>query len=369
MRLSDFIRQNQEAITIQWVEFAKTASPASRHMTVVELKDHIKEILSFIAHDIESPQTEKQQVTKSYGEGPKEGLDNDSAAETHAVLRLEDGFYIDQMVSEYRALRASIIKLWRTEHNDVSHQDMEDIIRFNEAVDQTIAESVRRYTKRIDHSRNMFLGILGHDLRNPIGAASMCGQLMIAKGTLDSKMTILAAQVIDSTARANIIINDLLDFTRAGVGSGLTVSKELADMGIIAQRLVDEMVAISKGRKINLDMKGDMQGEWDVSRIEQVFSNLIGNALQYSFEGTPIAVIIDGTDKNDIKIMVHNQGIPIPTDKMTRIFDALTRATTGGEERIGSTNLGLGLYITKEIVIAHQGTIKVTSSQTEGTIF
>jgi len=369
MRLSDFIRQNQEAITIQWVEFAKTASPASRHMTVVELKDHIKEILSFIAHDIESPQTEKQQVTKSYGEGPKEGLDNDSAAETHAVLRLEDGFDIDQMVSEYRALRASIIKLWRTEHNDVSHQDMEDIIRFNEAVDQTIAESVRRYTKRIDHSRNMFLGILGHDLRNPIGAASMCGQLMIAKGTLDSKMTILAAQVIDSTARANIIINDLLDFTRAGVGSGLTVSKELADMGIIAQRLVDEMVAISKGRKINLDMKGDMQGEWDVSRIEQVFSNLIGNALQYSFEGTPIAVIIDGTDKNDIKIMVHNQGIPIPTDKMTRIFDALTRATTEGEERIGSTNLGLGLYITKEIVIAHQGTIKVTSSQTEGTIF
>lgn len=369
MRLSDFIRQNQEAITIQWVEFAKTASPASRHMTVIELKDHIKEILSFIAHDIESPQTEKQQVTKSYGEGPKEGLDNDSAAETHAVLRLEDGFDIDQMVSEYRALRASIIKLWRTEHNDVSHQDMEDILRFNEAVDQTIAESVRRYTKRIDHSRNMFLGILGHDLRNPIGAASMCGQLMIAKGTLDSKMTILAAQVIDSTARANIIINDLLDFTRAGVGSGLTVSKELADMGIIAQRLVDEMVAISKGRKINLDMKGDMQGEWDVSRIEQVFSNLIGNALQYSFEGTPIAVIIDGTDKNDIKIMVHNQGIPIPTDKMTRIFDALTRATTEGEERIGSTNLGLGLYITKEIVIAHQGTIKVTSSQTEGTIF
>jgi signal transduction histidine kinase len=218
---------------------------------------------------------------------------------------LEDGFDIDQMVSEYRALRASIIKLWRAEHNNVSHQDMEDIIRFNEAVDQTIAESVRRYIKRIDHSRNMFLGILGHDLRNPIGAASMCGQLMIAKGTLDPKMRILAAQVIDSTARANIIINDLLDFTRSGVGSGLTVSKELADMGIIAQRLVDEMVAISKGRKIDLDMKGDMQGEWDVARIEQVFSNLIGNALQYSFEGTPIALIIDGTEKNDIKIMVH----------------------------------------------------------------
>ena len=257
----------------------------------------------------------------------------------------------------------------RAENETVTHQDLEDIIRFNEAVDQTIAESVRRYTKRIDHSRNMFLGILGHDLSNPIGAASMCGQLMIAKGTLDPKMRILAAQIIDSTARANIIINDLLDFTRAGIGSGLSVVKVDADMGIIAQRLVAEMISLSHSREINIDIKGDMHGEWDVARIGQLFSNLIGNALQYSFDKTPINILVDGTDKNELKIIFQNEGIPIPADKMTRIFDALTRATSEGEERIGSTNLGLGLYITKEIVNSHQGKIAVTSSKESGTVF
>lgn len=369
MRLSDFIRHHQEAITIQWIEFAKTASPASRHMTVAELRDHIHEILTFIATDIETSQTETEQVIKSHGDSPQENAAGDSAAETHALLRLEDGFDIDQMVSEYRALRASIIKLWRSENETVTNQDMEDIIRFNEAVDQTIAESVKRYTKRIDHSRNMFLGILGHDLSNPIGAASMCGQLMIAKGTLDPKMRILAAQIIDSTARANIIISDLLDFTRAGIGSGLSVVKVAADMGIIAQRLVDEMISLSHQREISLDMMGDMEGEWDVARIGQVFSNLIGNALQYSFDGTPIHIIVDGTDKNEVKILFKNEGVPIPADKMARIFDALTRATSDGEERVGSTNLGLGLYITKEIVNSHHGKITVTSSKESGTIF
>lgn len=369
MRLSQFIRHNQEAITIQWIEFAKTASPASRHMTVAEMRDHINEILTFIANDIETPQTEKQQIIKSHGDKPEEHSDEDSAAETHAILRLEDGFDIDQMVSEYRALRASIIKLWRAENENVSTQDMEDIIRFNEAVDQTIAESVSRYTKRIDHSRNMFLGILGHDLTNPIGAASMCGQIMIAKGTLDPKMRILAAQIIDSTARANIIISDLLDFTRAGIGSGLNVVKVKDDMRQTAQRLVDEMLALSRNREINLNIKGITSGEWDVARIGQLFSNLIGNALQYSYEGTPINITVDGTDRDEIKLMFQNEGIPIPSDKMARIFDALTRATSEGEERIGATNLGLGLYITREIVTSHKGNISVTSSKEGGTTF
>ncbi len=370
MRLSDFIRQGQEEIANEWIEFAKTVTPASDDMTYSELRDHIKEILQFIANDIEKHQTATQQVIKSHGDGPKEGGNHDSAAEIHAVLRLSDGFDIDQMVSEYRALRASVVKLWGAQNETIASEDLKDLIRFNEALDQAIAESISRYTKRIDHSRNMFLSILGHDLKNPIGAASMCGQLMIAKGTLDPKMRILAAQVIDSTARANIIINDLLDFTRAGIGPGLLVVKSPADMGVIAQQLVDEMVAISKHRDINLETTGNMQGEWDSSRLGQLFSNLIGNALQYSFEGTPITITIDGGEtSNDIKIKVHNQGKPIPADKVGRIFDALTRATTEGEERIGSTNLGLGLYITKEIVVAHKGTIAVTSSEKEGTVF
>lgn len=368
MRLSDFIRTNQEPIIRDWIEFAKTVTPASDDMSHLELKDHIKEILKFIADDLESPQTPSEQIIKSQGDGPKEGGAQDSAAETHAILRFADGFDIDQMVSEYRALRASVIKLWTAGNSAFNSQDMKDLTRFNEALDQAIAESISRYTKKINHSRNIFLGILGHDLRNPIGAASMSAQLMLAKGTLDPKMRILSAQIIDSAARASIIINDLLDLTRAGLGGGLTAVTAPMDMGFLAQRLIDEMRMVHSGRDISLDMTGDMKGEWDEARLGQVFSNLIGNAVQYSYKGSSISVVVVGIS-DEIEISVHNEGNPIPADKMGRIFDALTRGTAEGAEQVGSTNLGLGLYITKKIVTSHKGAISVASSENEGTTF
>ena len=351
-----------------WTNFARTISPASNAMTLLELRDHIREILNFIADDLESAQTAAEQVAKSHGESPKEGGPNDTAAETHAALRLADGFDMDQMVSEYRALRASVIKLWTADTPSIETADLTDLIRFNEAMDQAIAESIRSYTTRIDHSRNMFLGILGHDLRNPIGAASMAAQVMIAKGGLDPKSRILAAQIIESTSRASLIITDLLDLTRAGLGSGLTVTRVPMDMATLGTQIVGEMKALNNNREITLDITGDTQGEWDRTRIGQVFSNLLGNAVQYSFSDTPITVTITGL-ADEVQISVHNQGDPIPKDKIGRIFEALTRATGEGEEQAGSTNLGMGLYITNKIVASHEGTISVTSSEDEGTEF
>lgn len=368
MRLSDFIRKNNDSIIKEWIHFAKTITPASDDMTFLGLQDHIKEILIFIADDLESPQTDAEQLRKSHGDGPKDGGSQDSAAETHAALRLADGFDIDQMVSEYRALRASIVKLWGEKNDNITGQDLRDLNRFNEALDQAIAESIKRYTRKIDHSRNIFLGILGHDLRNPIGAASLSAQLMLARGSLEPKMRIMAAQIIDSMARATIIITDLLDLTRAGLGAGLTITRAKMDMGLVARQLVDEMGIIHPNREITLELLGGMQGEWDVARIGQVLSNLIDNAAQYSFTDTPIKVAIRGST-SEIEIAVHNEGDPIPTDKVVRIFDALTRGTTEGEEKIGSTNLGLGLYITKKIALSHGGSIGVISSEEKGTTF
>jgi signal transduction histidine kinase len=368
MRLSDFIRSNHGPIVSEWTVFAQTVSPASNAMTLLELRDHIREILDFIADDLESAQTATEQITKSHGDGPKEGGANDSAAETHAALRLADGFDIDQMVSEYRALRASVIKLWTADTPSIDRADLIDLTRFNEAMDQAIAESIRRYTKKIDHSRNMFLGILGHDLRNPIGAASMSAQVMIAKGGLDPKSRILAAQIVESTARASLIITDLLDLTRAGLGSGLKIARAPMDMAELGSQIVEEMKALNNNREITLAVTGDTKGEWDHSRMGQVFSNLIGNAVQYSFPDTPVEITITGLE-DKVQITVHNQGEPIPKDKIGRIFEAMTRATGEGEEQVGSTNLGMGLYITNKIVASHEGTIGVTSSEDEGTEF
>jgi hypothetical protein len=113
-RLADFIRQNEAAIVNEWAQFARTLTPASDTMSKLALEDHIVDILKFVANDLESPQTPRQQFDKS--RGPQDGQFSNTAAEIHAALRLADGFDIDQMVSEYRALRASVVKQWVATH-------------------------------------------------------------------------------------------------------------------------------------------------------------------------------------------------------------------------------------------------------------
>ena len=123
------------------MRFAQTRTPAGENMTHLALQDHIVELLAFIADDLEFAQTKDEQVQKSRGLGHAEGAFTQSAAEIHAALRLSDGFNIDQMVSEYRALRASVVKQWTASNQVLPATDLEDLTRFNEAIDQAMTES------------------------------------------------------------------------------------------------------------------------------------------------------------------------------------------------------------------------------------
>ena len=143
IRLAEFILKNTKQIISEWEIFARTLTPAATDMTSLALRDHIHELLDFIVNDIESPQTSLEQVQKS--QGKKEKDSTTSAAETHAALRLSGGFDIDQMVSEYRALRASVIKLWSAANAQMKNEDIIDLTRFNESIDQELAESVKRH--------------------------------------------------------------------------------------------------------------------------------------------------------------------------------------------------------------------------------
>jgi signal transduction histidine kinase len=368
LRLADFIRANVERIVVEWIAFARTRTPASDSMTKLALRDHIEEMLAFIADDLESAQSKQEQIEKSHGLGPDDSKLAQSAAEIHAALRLSDGFNIDQMVSEYRALRASVVKQWIAHNRVLAETDLEDLTRFNESIDQAVAESVAHYTESVNRSRNLFLGILSHDLRNPIGAATMAARHMIKRGAADSNQTRLASQIVSTTERATLILNDLLEITRSAFGTDIPAVKAPMDMGQLGLQLVEEMRTISNGRTIDIDIAGDTLGEWDKTRMGQVLSNLIGNALQYSPEKSPVLVTIAGQE-NELVISVHNDGDPIPAGKMKVVFDSFTRAHHGPVEREGAMNLGLGLYIAKRIVLAHEGDIGVVSTAEGGTTF
>jgi signal transduction histidine kinase len=364
MRLAAFIRANPKPIITEWENFARSLVPAAEGMSPLSLRNHINYILDFIADDIDSSQTDSEQITKSRGEKTKDAMD--SVAEIHAALRQAGGFNMDRMVSEYRALRAIVTKLWVAQLLEVTNDGIEDLIRFNESIDQTLTESISYYSKKLDHSRNLFLGILGHDLRNPIGAMLMSAQLTEKIGPLNERQKMLISQVVVSAERATSILDQLLDLTRSRLGLGMQLIREPMDMAFASRQLVDEMRALHPGRIFTLDISGgDTEGEWDKPRVGQVLSNSISNAVQYGFKDLPIAVAINGGVK-DVQVSVHNDGVPIPRDTIRVIFDCLIRRASDEGE---STNLGLDLYITKETVSAHGGTVGVTSSEKDGTTF
>ncbi|UZE48549.1 sensor histidine kinase [Rhodopseudomonas sp. P2A-2r] len=366
MRLANFIRENSAPIIAEWETFAATLAPASDATSPLSLRNHITYILEFIADDIDSWQSDAEQVKKSHGKKPRPPIN--SVAEVHAALRQAGGFNMDQMVSEYRALRASVVKLWSAQLSGSGQHDINDLTRFNEAIDQELTESISYYSSKVDRSRNLFLGILGHDLRNPISAMLMSAELIARIGSLNERQMMLISQISVSADRATEILDQLVDLTRARLGAGLQVFRAPMDMAFVARQLIEEMRATHPDRTFVIDVSGDTEGEWDRPRIGQLFSNLLGNAVQYGFRDLPIKVRITGAP-DEVTLSVHNDGIPIPATAVHGIFDALVRGASGPNAHLSSNSLGLGLYITKEVVSAHGGTIKVTSSEKDGTTF
>ena len=366
MRLAAFIEHNTKPIIEQWETFARTLVSSSSDMTPLALRNHIQQILDFVVCDIQSPQTEDEQKAKSEGNKPKKS--SETAAEIHASLRQSGGFNLSEMAAEFRALRASVIHLWRRAPREDTELDIEDLIRFNESIDQELTESLGYYSEKRELSHDLFLGIISHDLRNPISSMMMSAKLLTAIGELNQRQTPLASQIIASGDRAMTLLDHLVDLARARLGPGLGIIKEEMDFAFVGRQLADEVRTTHPDRIIKLEVSGQTEGKWDKPRIGQVFSNLLGNALAYGFRDTPIRVTIAG-EATEVLLSIHNDGVPIPSDSLSGIFDPLNRGSKADEKTVRSKNLGLGLFITNEIVIAHGGTIDVTSSEKEGTTF
>ncbi len=371
MRLADFIVENREPILAEWEAFARTCAPASGSMDIEELRDHANEMLTVIAADLQTPQGGDEQSEKSKGNAPADDSEATTAAEEHGAGRAESGFTIEQMVAEYRALRASVIRLWTQAQGEITPANVEDLTRFNEAIDQALAESTARYTQDLDHSKEMFLAILGHDLRTPLGAVYTSARFMLDTKELKEPHLTLTSRIASSSTRMVHMVGDLLDFTRSRLGGGIPIVRADMNMGKVVHDIVDEIAAAHPLRTIQVDTRDqEHRGEWDPARISQMLTNLIGNALEHGSEGTVVTIEVRG-DGDETTIAVHNRGSAIPPDRLNGIFNPMkAREPTGAAAASGPTgNLGLGLYIAERIVNAHKGRIEVESSEERGTTF
>lgn len=367
MRLADFIEENGEAILAEWVTFAGRAGPAGEAMDLQELRDHAMDMLAAIVTDLRTPQTDAEQAAKSKGDAPEEEGREETAAEIHGAGRAESGFTVAEMVSEYRALRASVIRLWVDKCGHLSITDFDDLLRFNEMIDQSVAESVTRYTEDIERSKEVFLGILGHDLRTPLGAIIMASQFMLDTAALEEPNLALMTRIARSGRRMNGMVGELLDFTRSRLGSNMPITRAPMDLAKEAGNAVDEIRAAYPESQLQLNASGDLTGDWDCARIGQVLANLLGNAAQHGTPRTMISLTARGELK-EVVLQVHNRGAPIPPADIPMLFSPFKRLANPGD---GGNNgsLGLGLYIVERIVTAHGGSIDVNSSDAGGTFF
>jgi signal transduction histidine kinase len=354
--LADFVEHHTEIIIDQAIEFAKTVD-VGKPLDDVALRDHLPQILQAIVADLRTPQTRDEEIEKSEGRALAPDGRARSAAATHALHRAHSGYSIANLVSEYRALRASVLRLSADMSNGRAAA-LGDIARFNEAIDEAIAESVSHYAAEVERWRNIFLGVLSHDLRSPLGAILMTSEL-IARTAVDAPMATAAQRLLRSGERMRQLLDDLLVYNRAQMGIGFEIRKTDVDLADACRAEIELLKASLPEARIRFDAPGPLRGMFDAGRIREALANLVTNAHKYGRHGGEIRVELREKGSS-AELAVANEGDPIAPDVLDAMFEPLRRGGVSGGE-FERASLGLGLFIVNQIAKAHEGTIRARS--------
>jgi signal transduction histidine kinase len=360
MNIGEFVEQQVRPIVEEWVEFARERVPTTHTFTHEDLADHARVLLLAIAADMNQWQGARAKHEKSQGQRPENAPDITRIARDHAAQRFQQGFTFEHLVSEFRALRASVIRRWTTGLEAPGRAEIDELTRFGESMDQALSESTSLYATKLNDSRVLLLGVLGHDLRTPLGVVHMSAQYLLRTETLTGAETKAAARILTAADRMKSMVKDILDFTQTAFGVSLPITPAPADLAEITQEIVAEVSALHPDSKIELASEGDLTGNWDAPRIAQLLANLVSNAVQHGTRDMPVTILLDG-DADSVRVRISNSGLAIPAEGRENLFTPLRQATTEAQRHAGSSGLGLGLYITREIAVAHGGTIDVAS--------
>jgi signal transduction histidine kinase len=357
MSLHAFIRDHHEGIISAFAAFAKSQMPQDARMTEAELRDHAEEILTAVVQDLNTPQTDDEQLRKSQGRGSANIME--ASGKLHADDRIRHGFTFQSVLAEFRALRATVLRLY----TESETSDFTDVRRFNEAIDEALTESMARFAHQTDLFRDQFIGILSHDLRTPLGAIIAGAALLAVPEDNPERRGRVVARIMSSAQRMERMIGDLLDLTRTRLGGSIPLKRGPADLQQVCSEAMIEVRAGQPDAVLQWHATGDLSGEWDADRLAQVVSNLVTNAIQHG-DGTPITLRAH-EDGDSVTLAVHNGGRPIPADVLPFVFEPLAR----GDGESTGRGIGLGLFIARAIVSAHDGDIQVSSSSDAGTTF
>lgn len=365
MRLSAFIFAEMPSILAEWDNFAQTMQPAADDMSLRQLRNHAELMLVGIAKDIETEQSVAEQIIKSHGGKAKDA--QTTAGEEHGIARLESRFTLEQLASEFRALRASVLMLWKGK-SVFKTSDVEDIIRFNEAIDQLLSASIASFSQTTKKSfddelkrREQFLAMLAHELRNPL--APISASAMLLKTTPDDIRTINKASNIIARQVAHLtsLVDDLLEVSRINSGSAV-LKMENFDF----RRAIDSALEqvhprmVAKNHRLDtphLEHPIFMSG--DSKRLVQVLVNLLVNASKYTPDNGHIFLTVE-VRGDCVELAIEDNGIGIAPEFLPHVFELFSQANPSLHRTSGG--LGLGLPLVKSLIEQHSGKVKCASA-------
>jgi signal transduction histidine kinase/ActR/RegA family two-component response regulator len=364
MRLADFIFEQTETILQDWDSFAKTVEPVADGMTAKELRNHAAEMLKCIANDLRTAQSRQEEINKSHGKEPR--TLQIEAGELHGLARLDAHFTIEQLASEYRALRSSVLRLWADAVTAPSPTDIGDIARFNEAIDQLLAASIFSFAKASREAveaektrRDQFLAMLAHELRNPLSPISAAATLLKMAKSDDAVVTNASNIIARQVKHMASLVDDLLDVSRVTRGA---VELKLAplDLRQVIHDAVEQVAPLMAARRHALvvaELPEPITMLGDRERLVQIVTNLLTNAAKYTPERGHVELQLKLYD-GQVAITIEDNGVGMAPDFIPHVFDIFAQAERTSDRTTGG--LGLGLALVKSLLELHGG--KVTCS-------
>jgi signal transduction histidine kinase len=383
VRLADFIVANVEPILAEWELFARGIWPEAGAADPTEMRDEAEDILRATVVDMLSQQTAAQQAEKSKGASRQSNEDDDltRASSSHGRRREVSGFELWAVIAEYRALRASVLRLWRASEPTPDLRDLDDMTRFNESMDQSLTHAVRSYAEQVEGQRetlmaneqaarreaeaanrakDLFLATLSHEMRTPLNA--IVGWLSILRhDSAETRHFHEGLKVIERNTMAQVqLIDDLLDVSRI-VSGKLRVDIQPCDLADVINTGVNVTRTAAEARGITLNLRLDPSANdasCDSVRIQQVVWNLVSNAIKFTPKGGQVHVTLS-REASSFQIQVRDTGQGISPDMLPHVFDRFRQADSSMRRKFAG--LGLGLSIVKYIVEAHGGTVEAVS--------
>lgn len=333
-RVAELLRGDQERLAKLW-ELEVGGERAV-------LREHVPELLEGLAAWVEGA---TERANKAFS----------VIVEIPALQALGYGVGLETLVRELGKLRLVILRDVFTRADAAELHD--EVLALAAGMDHAIGDATSRFAQQREDVRDRFIGILGHDLRDPLLTVQILARMLGRHPNLKPSTD----RIERSCERMMRMVGDVLDFARGHLGGGIPARPAPNDFREIAQQAADEIAAANPDRDVAVSLHGDLHANVDRDRVMQAIGNLLSNAIQHG-QGTIQLSARGGHDT--ITTSVTSHGTPIPSQELARIFDPFARAG----EALERPGLGLGLYIVQQIALAHGAQCEV-ESKPEATTF